>query len=328
MSSQGTWWFENDSVAAELLLPGSAPRRIVFARNVLQALKRAGYTDPKRLRKALNKFPSLNEDTRKQTLQSWRHYYNDLEEGRLASPKLCRRLLDLIPKLIPQYANLEYLVDSTKFERSIGVGSSYPPALRRPMAEAFERWLSEGKEPLSPEQTAMLAGEYFVYFPWLQEQRECIHIARARARIQRLEGVWTFSSSCNPPGFGPLFFAGQLRFVGVRSVVVVGFTSFTPPPVTGQVLDFDRAQTEMLFHPYRMPAETEGWWQGSTAFLDAKTLEYAGTVGHVMRRISSSPPVDNDWFSRSREPSLFLRNSSPERDDVLREIEQCIRRPC
>jgi hypothetical protein len=295
--------------------------RRAFAQRVLAVLRRAGYASQRKLYSAIQERKAdFTGDTTRLTLPTWQHLY---EESRLESPLLVKRLLELIDVLLPQYrgTNLRLLADPKTFPHVQGVGPLYPVPMRVPIANAFGQWLALGQA--GPNDAENLVGEYRVYFPWLHSGDDARVIAQARARIYRSDGLFVFESFSHVDRVGPRFFAGQLRFSGPTSAVLIGFTSFVLP-VSANAAVWTQDGREMLVHPYRLPTEVNGWWHGSTTFLDPVSHEYVGTVPHVMQRASPRVPSDDDWLTTLQQQTPLLRHSKDHGyGTALRELHHC-----
>jgi hypothetical protein len=256
------------------------------------------------------------------TVSYWQHFYDERRDVMRSIP-LFERLLELVRVLLPAYKGRMWLLtDPAMFESATGVGSLFPPEMRLSITDAFSQWLHAGREPAVGCLDGDLSGEYIAYFPWLEAREWRGEIARARARIYFERQVWRFESSCHVEAAGPMLFAGQLRFTGSNSVLLVAFTSF-PFPSAGSASAAQLLSKELLIHPYRLPSSPDSFWHGSTTFIDTSSLDYAGSVPHVMRRMSRALRSPAEWQQELIRPMPVLRSGDREYANVRGELERC-----
>jgi hypothetical protein len=311
----------DDEVVATLAQPNKRAERVAFAKRTLRALKRAGYTNQSKLRKAIQERAELFDPRMvRLSLPYWQQLYEERED-KIGSIELFERLLVLIRVLTPAYARggLGLILDPERFDLATGVGPSCPAEMRLSMEEALVEWLSAGQAPRARGGSGDYAGRYEAYFPWLEDGHWQGALARAEARIYHAAQLgWIFESYTSVDGSAPLSFSGRLRFTGARSVVIIGFTSLIPTLRVPRLYE-----RELLVHPHRLPDTPGGFWHGSTTFIDSRSREYAGTVGHIMRRISARVPDDADWARGATHPTACLRKDDRRYDTLRQELRRC-----
>jgi hypothetical protein len=258
------------------------------------------------------------------SLGYWQHLY-DQSPDRVHRVPLFRRLVTLIRVLLPAYdGHLWLFTDAEAFECATGIGPLFPPEMRLSMSDAFSQWLDAGRHISAERDSLDLAGQYTAYFPWLVRGAWHGEIAQAKARLyqDKNTGAWLFESTCNVEDAGPLLFAGQLRFTGTNSVILVGFTCY-PRPISREAVASVRLSKELLLHPYRLPSSAGGVWHGSTTFIDTNTFDYTGTVPHVMLRSHSRVPRDADWHREIHRSMRLLRVGDREYERIRGELDRC-----